>query len=344
MERARWFIQRLVETVKGSRTLQREVTRLTQRVDELEQAHELSSATARRADRTAMQVKLVAVLDRAQEQEIARVAELLDERRIGDHVRCAIASASFVTDPYEHIVVERVVPEDVYDLLLRAIPPAEFFDDRDRIKQNLTFPMEYGPALSATVWGYFDDVIARTMIRPAVLEKFHQPLQTHFAGMFGAEFVGRANALPHSVSGGRLMLRRPGYHLKPHRDPKRSMLTCLMYLARQGDSEAYGTQVFRVHDDTEADYKQTYYPEELGRRCELVKVVPYRPNSMLVFLNSRGAHGANIPADAPPDLERFTYQFYVAPLNEALSALIKSLPSAQRLKWRSKATVHPEYA
>jgi hypothetical protein len=63
-----------------------------------------------------------------------------------------------------------------------------------------------------------------------------------------------------------------------------------------------------------------------------------------VFLNSRGAHGADIPADAPADLERYSYQFYVAPLNEALSALIKSLPAAQRQKWRSKGTAHPEYA
>ena len=60
------------------------------------------------------------------------------------------------------------------------------------------------------------------------------------------------------------MLRRPGYYLGPHRDPKRAMLTCLLYLAREGDSEAHGTQIFRVRDDGEASYKQTYYPEDEG--------------------------------------------------------------------------------
>jgi hypothetical protein len=40
------------------------------------------------------------------------------------------------------------------------------------------------------------------------------------------------------------MPRRPGYHLEPHRDPKRSLLTCLLYLARPGDSDAQGTQLF----------------------------------------------------------------------------------------------------
>lgn len=342
--RARWLVERLTERVKAVRALQRDVLKLRQRIEELETAQHALEEIARHADRASMQVRLVAVLNQAQQQEIERLPALLDEAPIAAHVRRAVEAAPLLTDPYEHIVIERLLPDEVYDLLIRAIPPPEFFDDRDRIKQNLTFPIEYGPTLAATVWGYMDEVIARRIIRPAVFEKFHEPLQAHFRSIFGAEFLDRANALPQAASGGRLMLRRPGYHLDPHRDPKRSMLTCLMYLAREGDSEEHGTQIFRVHDDVDADYKQTYYPGTAGHKCELVKVVPFRPNTMLVFLNSRGAHGATIPADAPATLERYTYQFYVAPLNEALSALIKSLPPELRAKWRSRALAQPEYA
>ena len=132
------------------------------------------------------------------------------------------------------------------------------------------------------------------------------------------------------------MLRRPRYHLSPHRDQKRSMLTRLLYLTRQGDNEAHGTQLFRVIDDREASYKQTYYPGADGCRCELATVVPFRPNTMLVFLNSRGAHGATIPADAGDDLERYSYQFYVAPENTALGALIRELPLERRTMWQNK--------
>jgi len=135
------------------------------------------------------------------------------------------------------------------------------------------------------------------------------------------------------------MLRRPGYHLDPHRDPKRSLLTCLIYLARPGDDEAYGTQLFEVRGDGEAHYKQTYYPQREGHRCELKKIVPFRPNSMLVFLNSHGAHGADIPKDAPPDVERHSYQFYIAPDNAALAALLKSLPEPRRDKWKNRSRV-----
>ena len=357
LTRARSVMRRLFspEPHAALASLQAEVRRLSKHVEQLKEAQRNTVEQLKEAQRsaleqvrsvgtTATQLKLVSVLNRRHQQEIEALPTLLNESRIAEHVRRAVGGASLIADPYEHIVVEGVLPDDVYDLLIRAIPPVEFFDNRERFKQDLTFPMEYGPTLSAAVWGFMDDVVARRIVRPAVLEKFHDPLQNHFASMFGAAFVAQANALPQSASGGRLMRRRPGYHLKPHRDPKRAVLTCLMYLARAGDSETYGTQVFRVLDDAEADYKQTYYPEEDGRKCELVKVVPFTPNTMLVSLNSRGAHGATIPQDAPADLERYTYQFYVAPLNEALSAFVKSLPGDRRANWRSKELVRPEYA
>ena len=324
--------------------MRQELRRVTRRLEQLDEAQRGVMELVRQVDRTSRQLKLAAVLNRRHQEELGRLSGLLDEARIDAHVRQAMAAAPMLSDPYEHVVVERVLPDDVYDLMVRAIPPPEFFDDRDLIKQNLVFPMEFGPALSIAAWEYMDTVIARRVIRQAVLNKFQGPLQRHFATVFGPESVDRANELPQSASGGRLMLRRPGYHLGPHRDPKRTMLTCLMYLARPGDSEAHGTQIFRVLDDNEASYKQTYYPEEEGRTCELVKVVPFRPNTMLVSLNSSGAHGARIPADAPADLERYTYQFYVAPLGEALSALIKSLPPARRARWQNKPAARPEYA
>jgi hypothetical protein len=329
---------------KAIKSLRTDLRRLTNRLDRLEDAERGVAKLLHNAHRTATQLKLVSVLNRRQQMDIERLPALLNEERIGEHVRRAVAAAPVLTDPYEHVIVERVLPDAVYDLLLRAIPPVEFFHDRDPIKQNLSFPMDFGPTLSAVAWEFMDHVIARQVIRPAVLKKFHEPLQRLFASLFGQSLVDRANSLPQSAHGGRLMLRRPGYYLGPHRDPKRAMLTCLLYLARKGDSEAHGTQIFRVRDDGEASYKQTYYPEAEGHECELVKVVPFKPNSMLVSLNSTGAHGAMIPADAPADLERYTYQFYVAPLNEALAALIKSLPAGQRGMWSNKPQAGPEYA
>ena len=319
--------------------LRKEVRRLSGEVERLEASLRDASIRAARADRQAAQVKWTLTLDASQRDGSARVDERLDQSRIIVHVERAIDAASMHDEPFPHIVVDNVLPADVYTLLLDTIPPVAFFTDADRVKQDLPIPMDFGPALHLRVWGFVDDVIARKAIQPAVMRKFHAPLQQHYDVIFGPAFRDAASGLPQLPSGGRLMLRRPGYHLGAHRDPKRSLLTCLLYLARPGDDESHGTRLFRVIGDSEAHYKQTYYPEREGHRCELAKVVPFRANSMLVFLNSRGAHGAGIPDSAPAATERYSYQFYVAPDNAALATLIKSLPPERREMWKNRNRV-----
>ncbi len=324
------------EADEALKPVRKELRRLARQVEQLQAALAETAERAARGDRYASQLKLILELNERQRALVASLPAALDEEAVRAHVRKAVDAAPLQADPYEHIVVNDVLPRSFYDLLLAAIPPPVFFMDHDPIKQDLPLPLEFGTAFATATWNFMDDVVARRIIEPLVFEKFHQPLQAYYDTIFGPGFRDRANALPHLASGSRLMLRRPGYRLAPHRDPKRSLLTCLLYLARIGDDEAHGTQLFRVADDREASYKQTYYPEAEGGRCELVKVVPFRANSMLVFMNSRGAHGAVIPPDAPAALERYTYQFYLAPENAALGALIRELPSERRIMWQNK--------
>jgi hypothetical protein len=316
--------------------LRNEVRRLARDVERLTTLLQETAARASRGDQVAAQVMLAMQSDERDRELVARLPAVLDEGRIAAHVREAVAAARVEGDPCEHIVVEPLLPEDVYALIVRALPPEPFFSRNDPTKQDLTLPLEFGPALAVRAWNFVDQVVAQRILRPIVMQKFDEPLQRHYAAVFGDAFRGRAAQLPQASSGGRLMLRRPGYHLAPHRDPKRSFVTCLLYLARPGDSESYGTQLFRVSGDREADYKQTYYPEQAGARCELLKTVPFRPNTLLAFVNSRGAHGATIPADAPADASRYAYQFYVAPHSEALSSLIRTLPAERRRMWQNK--------
>lgn len=321
---------------EAMKPLRRELRRLSRDVEALQAALQDTAARAARGDRASAQLRLMLELNERQRDQLTGLPQLLNEQLIQAHVAHAVAAAPRLSDPFDHIVVDEVLPATLYQQMLGAIPPEPFFLDHDPIKQDLHLPITFGPALSMTVWNFVDTVLARRFVQPAVLEKFREPLQQHFETVFGPSFREQANRLPQLSAGGRLMLRRPGYHLDPHRDPKRSMLTCLLYLARPGDSEAHGTQLFRVIGDREAPYKQTYYPEADGRRCELVTVVPFRPNRLLAFMNSRGAHGATIPEDAGEHVERYTYQFYVAPENEALGTLIRELPRERRVMWQNK--------
>jgi hypothetical protein len=55
---------------------------------------------------------------------------------------------------------------------------------------------------------------------------------------------------------------------------------------------------------------------------------------MLVFLNSVGAHGASIPADAKPaNLERYVYQFRLGPDVRAIKQLMSLMPNDRRTRW-----------
>jgi hypothetical protein len=318
------------------RALRRALSKAVDRLEQLEARLPKTEASAERAERATRRIELERSLNTNQQEQLTRLPAVLDETRIADHVRRAIEAAPMRTSPCDHIIIDELLPPDVYELLLDAIPPEVFFENRDRIKQNLVFPLADGPELTLRAWGFMDGVVAGRVIREAIIKKFYEPLQVHFDTIFGADVRQQANDLPYFGDGGRLMLRRPGYHLRPHRDPKRTMLTCLLYLAMPGDSEAYGTQLFAVSEDTESRYKQTYYPEGDGLGCKLDVTVPFRPNTMLVLLNARGAHGATIPADAPTDVERYAYQFYVAPQNAALSALVKTLPRDRRAMWKSR--------
>ncbi len=316
--------------------LRKELARLARAVEAVSSQQQAVFERAARMEQHANQIKQAFRLNDQQRELIASLDARLDAPAVIAHVQRAIEAAVMYTDPFPYIVVERLLPDDFYKLVLEAIPPVDFFTAQDAVKQNLRIPLQFGPTVAIRVWDFIDSVVARQAVRPMLLRKFHEPLQRHYESLFGVALRERANELPQSPSVGRLMLRRPGYYLAPHRDPKRTMFTCLMYLARGKDSEAYGTKIYRVLNDREASYTQTYYPEQDNRVCELVRLVPYRPNSALIFLNSGGAHGAEIPADAPPKVERYAYQFYVGPAPNDLKPLIDMLPPERRERWRSK--------
>lgn len=324
------------------RPLRQDVDRLARAVDSLAHQQQLALERAAHIAKQSAQIKTALRLNDRQRSLLATLDARLDADRVVAHVHRAIESTSLVADPFPHIVVSNLLPDDVYDLAVAAIPPQIFFSERDPTKQDLRIPFDFGPVVSTRVWDFVDTSVARDAIRPIVLQKFAGPLEQHYDVIFGRQYRERAQALPQAVSGGRLMLRRAGYHLDPHRDPKRTLLTCLLYLARPHDSEAYGTQIFRVEGDHEPTYTQTYYPGRYGATCTLLKIVPFRPNTALIFLNSGGAHGADIPATVSRKVERYAFQFYVGPDYEGLDPLISDLPPERRALWRSREDLESE--
>ena len=104
---------------------------------------------------------------------------------------------------------------------------------------NELIPNVITPALLAKFRAEIDDWIPQELARPA-----------------------RRSRIELRGSGGRIMHRRRGYRIRPHRDPKWSFITCILYLAFPGDDESWGTQMYAVENDREATSAAPYWIDE----------------------------------------------------------------------------------
>jgi hypothetical protein len=258
-------------------------------------------------------------------------ARLGDGGALASHVTSAVARTTLELDPFPHVVIENLLPEGLSDELISALPPAAFFTTQKMSRQELEVPFEFAPEYSRIVWGvFFSKVITEAMV-PALTEKFRPALddfvRSHWPGLGSLSQAGIAL----QVSNSRLMLRRPGYVIKPHRDPRWAFLTCLVYLPKSAEHQIYGTQLYRLGHEPELTHNSPLWADP--NECELVKEVPARRNTALVFLNSTGAHGASIPRDAPADTARFLYQVQFGVDDGTREQLVHNLDQAKRASW-----------
>jgi hypothetical protein len=266
--------------------------------------------------------RLTAVVAFNGEHRERRHPDAFDASRVTAHVRQAVAAAALQSDPGPHLVVESLMPDATYAALVDAIPPDECFPSRDPIKRNFRCrPGDVLPEYTAQAWPFLEHTIVADGLVPAVLDRFRPHIERAYAERYGANAAPMI-ALRHGATAGRLMLRRPGYKLEPHLDPARVIVTCLVYFARPGDSERFGTQLFRIDRPPVLDRTNTYFPQEHGYRCEPAQTVPFRPNTAVIFLNHNQAHAASIPETAPKSTRRYAYQCYVSPDADAATAIV----------------------
>ena len=258
-------------------------------------------------------------------------AKLGDGEHIAAHAASAVARAQLEPDPFPHIVIQNLLPDDLHSELIRALPSNAFFKTQDMTRQELEVPFVFAPEYSRVVWGmFFTKVIAEAMV-PALTEKFRPALddflRTHWPQIGSMAEAG----ITLRVSNSRLLLRRPGYVIKPHRDPRWAFLTCLVYLPQTAEHQVYGTQLYRLRHEPELTHSSPLWVDRSA--CELVKDVPAHRNTAVAFLNGTGAHGASVPSDAPEHLERYLYQVQFGVDDQTRDRLIASASDNARSSW-----------
>jgi len=296
-------------------TLKEQVDRISEIGDRPQQSKDHTMRERMETVNRLMRIMHTAMLLDIEHQKTGRdLAASFDVPRVTAHVRRAVANASLETEPSVHVVMSDLLPADTYDAVLQGLPPGVFFNQRDAAKQNMKLEqVDIVPQWSLQTLAFIENELIPNMMVPALLERFAPYIHEFYVREYGPDKGPPLAALRHYASGNRLMLRRRGYHLDPHLDPRRAVFTALIYFARPGDSEAYGTSFFRMKGTPNIDRTNTFYPHTQGIQCDLVKMVPFRANTAVAFLNWGGAHGADIPKDAPEDTLRYSYQFYVSP-------------------------------
>src|SRR5687767_818590 len=276
-------------------------------------------------------------LDLEEVDRIKSIEDVWKPAAIAAHVRSVVAEAPVHTDPFPHLVLEPLLPPEAFRVLVDAVPPEEFFEGEKHLDlRGIGKATTVVPLFSRIIWCSLRNDVIDCALAPAIAERLRPFARDLLRHSVGDKLVDETLALPLHPHGLRLMLRRRGWTLRPHCDPRDQFVSTLLYLAPPGEGDTYGTQLFRVLEENFVPhYANTYYPEDEGLGCELVKTMPYRGNLCLSFLNlGGGAHGASVPADAqPPDLKRLAFQFYMGPQREQLEAIIGRLPADRQIPW-----------
>lgn len=304
---------------------------LTARIGELTaQLSELQNTlthVSRRTDQVAVAAERL-VTDEA----LAPLVDgVLDADKVRTHVHAVLDRTPLELDPYPYMVLDNLLPTPLYNALIATMPPTVLFEDGSVNKQRLKIPPKMAGAATFRLWHFLVTEIVEGCLEQALLQKFHDPL-TEYARRFWPS-VSLKDLRLHS-SDGRIILRRRGYVIPPHRDPKWAWLTFILYLARPGDPDTWGTQIYRVSDDVEAPGAQPFWMQ--AHDNVLAKDVRFIANRALVFLNADHSHGASIPEEAPEDFERYIYQFRVGPVGQTIERLKSELTPEARAKWEGK--------
>lgn len=165
-----------------------------------------------------------------------------------------IDQAAIHEDPWPHVVVEGAFQPALYHNMLKNLPEP---DPGWKPLSKLSNKRYVINLLSKDLTGFWAEFVAWTAagLRHAVEAKF--------------DAEG-------SSTGMSLVYDEPGYSLVPHTDTADRLITCVFYLAHNSYDRDQGTMLMRSEQPCATGYSK-------GVNVEPVKLVPYVPNSGLIF-------------------------------------------------------------
>lgn len=159
----------------------------------------------------------------------------------------SIKQARAVAKPFFHLEFDHVFPEEIYDVMLAAMPSAADYrpmhgrsknNDLDdgthtRVKIDL-FPeyIRHLPAEKLAVWRVVGDALCSEPVKQAFREKLGPGLEKRFGKKFASVGMYPIPILTRDI---------PGYQILPHTDTRWKGITVQLYLPANNDNTDIGT-------------------------------------------------------------------------------------------------------
>jgi hypothetical protein len=239
-------------------------------------------------------------------------------------VRDKLESAEIQREPFPHLVISDLLPESFFRQLEDSIPPiSEFEVNQKGLRANLFLEkhLERGSEPFRAAWGRLRDEIIRGPLTEVLVRRLGPEIREKYAEVYSPEIADEIMDAGLVIPDGRVMLRNPGYTLKPHTDPTRFAVTCLFYFTTASDDSSGALCLFEPERTPEVRHTSTYYPKaEEGIAATLAKVIPISKNLFVAFVNSfRALHGVRVErgeATAP----RLAFQAHILPRHDPWDA------------------------
>jgi hypothetical protein len=178
--------------------------------------------------------------------EAERSAVTYSPKALAEYIAHSVDSAASGDNPFLHLVLRNVFPEDIYAQIVKAMPVYEDYrpmhgrsktsnaiGNSTRVKIDL-FPeyIRHLPAGKREVW----DVVGRALTSKTVQAAFVRRLAPELEKRFGPAFA-KTGFFPIPI----LTRDIPGYQIKPHTDSHWKGITVQLYLPQDASTSHSGT-------------------------------------------------------------------------------------------------------
>jgi FkbM family methyltransferase len=230
--------------------------------------------------------KTLTVSDMGQQFSI-RPPKTSEGWKVLQHVVDRISRTEVHIDPFPHLVVDEVFPNDYYELILSRFPESTRMrplSDSGRVAHGqyeeryaLLFLNEEFARLTkeqAEFWRSLSEWLYSDPLANAFITRFHECLQPRMNVILNTEGQIRAK-------GDALLVQdHTRYAIGPHTDAPHRLVTFLFYLPRDNSMREFGTSLYKPKDPNFTCWGGPHHSFE---QFERIKTVEFLPNRLLVF-------------------------------------------------------------